>query len=200
MAATRRVTAKTPIFQLKVQLREVRPPVWRRLLVSSAMDLAELHEVVQTAMGWTDSHLHEFEAEGARYGVPDPEWDLDDVADEFGVRLSRIAGEGSRLRYTYDFGDGWEHDLIVEKVLNRQPGMRYPCCVAGRRACPPEDVGGPWGYRDFLLALSDPSHDEHEQWLEWVGGEFDSSAFDMTAVNKALEALAWANSAPSTAR
>jgi pRiA4b ORF-3-like protein len=190
MAATQRVTAKTPIFQLKVQLREIRPPVWRRLLVSGAMDLAELHEVVQTAMGWTDSHLHEFEAEGARYGVPDPEWDLDDVSDEFGVRLSRIAGKGSRLRYTYDFGDGWEHDLIVEKVLSRQPGMRYPCCVAGRRACPPEDVGGPWGYRDFLLALGDPGHDEHEQWLEWVGGEFDSSAFDMTAVNKALEALA----------
>jgi len=98
------------------------------------------------------------------------------------------------------FGDGWQHDLIVEKVLSKQQGMRYPCCLAGRRACPPEDVGGPWGYRDFLLAVADPGHDEHEQWLEWVGGEFDSAEFDLPAVNKALEALAWADSSPHTAR
>jgi hypothetical protein len=200
MPAARRVTAKTRIYQLKVQLREVRPPVWRRVLVPGEMDLAELHEVVQAAMGWTNSHLHEFEAEGARYGVPDPDWDLDEVADESGVRLSRIAGEGSRLRYAYDFGDGWQHDVIVEKVLPRQPGLRYPCCAAGRRACPPEDVGGPWGYEDFLAAVGDPGHDEHEQWVEWAGGGFDPAEFNLPAVNKALEVFAWADSPLRPAR
>jgi Plasmid pRiA4b ORF-3-like protein len=194
MPAARRMTAKTRIYQLKVQLREVRPPVWRRVLVPGEMDLAELHEVVQAAMGWTNSHLHEFEAEDARYGVPDPDWDLDEVANESGVRLSRIAGEGSRLRYAYDFGDGWQHDVIVEKVLPRQPGLRYPCCAAGRRACPPEDVGGPWGYEDFLAAVGDAGHDEHEQWVEWAGGGFDPAEFNLPAVNKALEAFAWADS------
>jgi pRiA4b ORF-3-like protein len=135
-AAARRITARTRIFQLKVQLREVRPPVWRRVLVPGEMGLAELHEVVQVAMGWTDSQLHESEIGGARYGVPDPDWGLQDVADESRVKLSQVAGEGSRLRYAYDFGDGWQHDVIVEKVLSRQPGLRYPCCVAGRRSVP----------------------------------------------------------------
>jgi Plasmid pRiA4b ORF-3-like protein len=131
MAAARRLMAKTRIFQLKVQLRVVRPPVRRRVLVPGEMDLAELHEVVQTAMGWSNSHLHEFEVGGARYGIPDPDWGLDEVADESGVKLSRIVREGSRLRYAYDFGDGWEHDVIVEKVLSREPGARYP----GRVRC-----------------------------------------------------------------
>ncbi|HEY8111543.1 MAG TPA: plasmid pRiA4b ORF-3 family protein [Actinomycetes bacterium] len=194
MAAARRVTAKTRIFQLKVQLREVRPPVWRRVLVPGEMTLAELHEVVQVVMGWTDSHLHEFETGRACYGVPDPDCGLDEVADESRVRLSRVAGEGSRLRYAYDFGDGWQHDLIVEKVLRRRPGARYPCCVAGRRACPPEDVGGPWGYQDFLVAVGDPGHDEHEQWVEWAGGRFDPAEFDLAAVDEALGAFAWADS------
>ena len=191
MAAARRITPRTRIFELKIQLREVRPPVWRRVLVPSDMDLAELHEVMQTAMGWTNSHLHEFETGGARYGVPDPDWELDEVADESGVKLSRIAAEGSRVRYVYDFGDGWQHDVIVEKVMDAQPGWRYPCCVAGRRACPPEDVGGPWGYQDFLLAVSDPGHDEHEHWLEWVGGPFDPAEFDLAAADEAVGAFEW---------
>jgi Plasmid pRiA4b ORF-3-like protein len=194
MAAARRITAKTRIFQLNVQLREVRPPVWRRVLVPGEIDLAELHEVVQVAMGWTNSHLHEFEVGSARYGGPDPDWGLDEVADESRVRLSAIAGEGSRLRYAYDFGDGWQHDVIVEKVLDPQPGSRYPCCVAGRRACPPEDVGGPWGYQEFLVAVADPGHDEHEYWLKWAGGGFDPAGFDLAAVDEALEAFAWAES------
>jgi hypothetical protein len=195
MAAARRVTAKTRIFQLKIQLRDVRPPVWRRVLVPGEMSLAELHEVVQTAMGWTDSHLHEFEVEGGRYGVPDPDWGLDEVVDESQVKLFRVAREGTRLRYAYDFGDGWQHDVMVEAVADRQSGMRYPCCVAGRRACPPEDVGGPWGYQDFLAAVSDPSHDEHEHWVEWVGGgRFDPAEFDFAAVDKALDPFAWAES------
>jgi hypothetical protein len=194
VAVVRRVTAKTRIYQLNVRLREVRPPVWRRVLVPGEMNLAELHEVVQTAMGWTNSHLHEFEVDGARYGVPDPDWGLDEVADESRVKLCRVAQEGSRLGYAYDFGDGWVHDVTVEKVAGQQAGTRYPCCVAGRRACPPEDVGGPWGYQDFVVAVSDPGHAEHEQWVEWFGGRFDPAGFDLAAVDEALAAFAWAES------
>ncbi len=192
MPAARRVTAKTKIFQLKIQLRDVRPPVWRRVLVPGESTLAELHEVVQIAMGWTDSHLHEFEVDGARYGLPNPDWGMEDVADESRAKLFRVTREGSRLGYTYDFGDEWRHDVTVEKALAPEAGTRYPTCIGGRRACPPEDVGGPWGYQDFLAAVSDPGHDEHEQWVEWVGGGFDPDAFDVAAVDKALDLLAWA--------
>ena len=192
MAGRRRIGAKTQIFQLKIQLRGVRPPVWRRLLVPGEMTLAELHGVVQTAMGWSNSHLHEFEIDGERYGMPDPEGESDEVADEARVPLLRIAGEGTRLRYAYDFGDDWRHDVTVEKVFPPQPGTRYPSCIAGRRACPPEDVGGPWGYQDFLAAVGDPDHEEHQDWLEWVGGRFDPAEFDLAAVDKALDAFAWA--------
>jgi hypothetical protein len=191
VAGGRRVGEKTRIFQLKVALREVRPPVWRRVLVPGEMDLAELHAVLQTAMGWSNSHLHEFEVEdGDRFGVPDPDWG-DGVGDESKVRLFRVAEEGSRLRYLYDFGDGWEHDVTVEKVGDPQPGTRYPRCVAGRRACPPEDVGGPPGYEEFLAALVDQAHPEHEHWTEWTGGGFDPAAFDLDATDEALAAIAW---------
>jgi hypothetical protein len=193
MVSGRRVGAKTRVFQLKIQLREVRPPVWRRVLVPGEMTLAELHKVMQTAMGWSNSHLHEFEVEGVQYGVPDSDWGLDEVADESRVKLFRVAREDARLRYAYDFGDGWQHDITVEKVLSPQPGTRYPRCIAGRRACPPEDVGGPWGYQDFLAAVEDPGHDEHEHWVEWVGGGFDPAEFDLAAVDEAMDAFAWAD-------
>jgi len=182
------------LFELDVRLRGIEPPIWRTIEVPGASSLEDVHFAIQVAMGWTNSHLHEFVVEGAHYAVPDPDWGLDEVIDESGVKLSRIAGEGSRLRYAYDFGDGWQHDVLVEKVLGRQPGLRYPCCVAGRRACPPEDVGGPWGYQDFLAAVSDPGHAEHEQWLEWAGGGFDPAEFDLVAVDKALNAFAWVGS------
>ncbi len=153
--------------------------------------LAELHAVVQVGMGWTDSHLHEFEVEGVRYGIPDPDWDTE-VLPEGRAPLFRIAKVGSRLRYLYDFGDGWDHDIVVEQVLAAEPEGRYPRCVAGRRACPPEDVGGPWGYEDFLAALDDPAHPEHQQWTEWIGAGFDANQFDLAEVNEALGQLAWA--------
>jgi hypothetical protein len=200
MAGVRRVGAKTRIFQLKIQLREVRPPVWRRVLAPGEVDLGELHAVLQTAMGWSNSHLHEFEVDDERYGLPDPDWG-EGVADESKVRLSRVAREGSRLRYLYDFGDGWDHEVTVEKVLDPQPGTRYPCCVAGRGACPPEDVGGPPGYEEFLAAVGDPGHAEHEYFTEWAGGGFDPAAFDSDATDKALERFAWADGpVPSRSR
>ncbi len=192
MAAARRISAKTKIFQLRIQLAGIRPPVWRRVLVPGEIDLGELHDVIQTAFGWTNSHLHQFEIGTARYGTPDPDWGRDDVADESRARLFRLLGEGGRLNYTYDFGDNWEHHVTVEKVLDAEPGTRYPKCSAGRRACPPEDVGGPWGYNDFLQALADPQNDEHEHWSEWIGGgSFDPDTFDLASADAALAAFAW---------
>lgn len=165
--------------------------MWRRVLVPGEIVLGDLHDVIQTAFGWTDSHLHEFGIDGIRYGTLDPEWGSDDVEDEDRAKLFRLAGEGSRLTYTYDFGDDWEHHMTVEKMLKPQPGTRYPSCSTGRRACPPEDVSGPWGYAEFLEALGDPNHEEHEHWTEWVGGDFDPDAFDLVATDAALEAFAW---------
>ncbi len=191
MSAARRITARTKIFQLKVQLAHIRPPVWRRILVPGEIDLGELHAVIQTAFGWTDSHLHEFEVGDVRYGTPDPDWGRDDVQDESRAKLSRPVGEGDRFGYTYDFGDNWEHQLTVEKVLDPERLTRYPSCTAGRRACPPEDVGGPWGYEDFLDALADPDHEDHDDRTEWIGGSFDPAAFDIAATNAALEAFSW---------
>jgi hypothetical protein len=186
-----RVTAKTRIFEIKIELREVRPAVVRRVQVPGEMSLAGLHEVVQVAMGWTDSHLHEFEVDGARYGQPDPDWDDGEVTDEARVKLFGLVEQGDRLGYVYDFGDGWTHTLILEKVLAPEPEVRYPRCVSGRQACPPEDVGGPWGYDGFLAAITDPAHPEHEQYREWMGGVFDPAAFDLDEVNEALAELAW---------
>jgi Plasmid pRiA4b ORF-3-like protein len=186
-----RVTAKTKIFEIKIELREVRPAVLRRVQVPGDMTLAGLHAVVQVAMGWTDSHLHEFDVDGVRYGLPDPDWDVDEVRDEARAKLFRLLGQGDRVGYVYDFGDGWTHRLTVEKVLAPEPGVSYPRCVSGRRACPPEDVGGPWGYDEFLAAMADLAHPEHEHYREWQGGPFDPAAFDLDAVNQALAELAW---------
>jgi Plasmid pRiA4b ORF-3-like protein len=186
-----RLTAKSKIYEIKIELWEVRPAVLRRVQVPGDMSLAGLHAVVQVAMGWTDSHLHEFEVNGVRYGLPDPDWDVDEVRDEARAKLFRLLGQGDRMNYVYDFGDGWTHRLTVEKVLAAEPGVAYPRCVSGRRACPPEDVGGPWGYDGFLEAMADPTHPEHEQYREWVGGPFDPAAFDLDEVNEELAGLTW---------
>jgi hypothetical protein len=186
----RRVTAKSKIFEIKIVLRDVRPPVSRRVQVLGEASLAELHDVVQAAMGWTNSHLHEFEIHGSRYGLPDPDWDTD-VSDEADAKLFRLLNQGDRLQYVYDFGDNWRHTLTVEKILAPEAGVRYPRCVTGRRACPPEDVGGPWGYNDFLEAMADPAHPEHDQRAEWAGEPFDPARFALDEANAAMAWLAW---------
>jgi Plasmid pRiA4b ORF-3-like protein len=186
-----RVTTKTKIFELEIVLEEVQPPVRRRVQVPGEVSLAVLHDVVQSVMGWTNSHLHEFEIDGQRYGTPDPDGDDGDVTDEATVTLLRLAGKGDRFGYLYDFGDNWVHRLTVEKITVAEPGVRYPRCVSGQGACPPEDVGGPWGYDEFQTVLADPSHPEHDEQLEWVGGPFDPLRFDLDAADQALVRLAW---------
>ena len=187
--AQRRRRGPARIYQLKVTLKGIRPPIWRRVLIRSDTSLEQLHEVLQTTMGWLRGHLHQFVADGVQYGVPDDDWGAE-VHDESLVTLGDVApAAGDRLLYEYDFGDGWEHDLVVEKLLEPEPGATYPVCLKGRRACPPEDVGGIWGYAEFLEILSDPDHPEYEERLEWVGGEFDPEEFDAEDVNAALASL-----------
>ena len=171
--------------RLKITLRGVRPPVWRRLVVPASMTLAQLHSVFQTAMGWTDSHLHSFEVGGVLYG--DVEEFDGPVGNETRTRLSSVIGSASKFRYEYDFGDGWEHDVVVEQVLSTS--VITPSCVAGRRACPPEDCGGPGGYAYLLDVLADSDHEEHAHLAEWVGGSFDPEAFDVAETSDLLRLL-----------
>jgi hypothetical protein len=185
-----RAVPKT-VYQLKVTLKHVRPPVWRRLLVPSDIRLDKLHLVLQRAMGWHNSHLHEFSLGDRRIGGRSP---IDhredaDLEDEREVRLNELVGPGQALHYEYDFGDGWRHKVSVEKVLEPSPSHASPQCVGGARACPPEDCGGPAGYEHLLMVLKDPTHQEHAGLHSWIGGTFDPEAFDPTRVNAALRLL-----------
>jgi hypothetical protein len=177
------------IYQLKITLRESRPPVWRRVQVAGDATLYKLHEIIQVVMGWGNYHLHEFVIEEERYGEPYPDYDFE-VEDEKKVKLSDVVlGEGDRFIYVYDFGDNWEHEIKVEKALPPEPGIKYPRLLKGKRACPPEDVGGVWGYEEFLEAIRDPGHPEHKEMLEWIGGEFDPDEFDKDEINRALRKI-----------
>ncbi len=190
MTAAKRA-AEVPIYQIKVTLEGSKPPIWRRLLVRSDITLGDLHTIIQAAMGWWDYHLHQFTVGGTYFGVPDPDYDsYMEMQDEEEVTLGQVAPrEGFKFHYEYDFGDGWIHQVLVEKVLPPEPSQSYPVCIKGQRACPPEDVGGMWGYYDFLEALQDPEHEEHESYLEWIGGDFDPEAFDLDEVNETLSDL-----------
>lgn len=174
------------IYQIKVTLNYTQPPIWRRIEVPSDIKLGKLHHVLQEAMGWTDSHLHAFRIGSETYGKPEPDMDYE-VKNERNTRLDAVAAEGDTLVYEYDFGDGWEHALKIEKIFPAEPKVRYPRCTAGKRACPPEDCGGPPGYEYLLEVLRDPKHEEHEEMREWVAEDFDSEAFDLVEVNKALK-------------
>jgi len=180
-------TALHKIYQLKVSLRGAKPPIWRRFLIESAVTLPLFHDALQIIMGWTDSHLHQFIAGGRCYGVPDPEWDLTMMHDERKVRLNKLLKkEKDSLVYEYDFGDGWEHKITLEKIMPFDPNIILPLCVKAKGACPPEDVGGMWGYYDFLEALNDSEHPEHEELKEWIGGVFDTDAYDIDEANLLL--------------
>jgi hypothetical protein len=176
------------VYQLKVTLDDSKPPIWRRLLVPENVTLYELHAILQIAMGWTNSHLHMFRIGGQIYGDPeDDEFGDLGTQDENRYRLNKVVGRrGMTFHYEYDFGDSWEHSILVEEILPAGKGVTYPVCVKGKRACPPEDVGGVWGYEGFLEAIADPEHEEHDEYLEWVGGEFDPEEFDLEEINTVL--------------
>src|SRR4030066_1399917 len=181
----------TQIYQIKVTLDDTHPPIWRRILAPGNTTLLKLHDVLQIVMGWEDYHLHMYTIEGMIYGDPEDDayGDLGTV-NETNYKLSQVIHrEGQRFSYEYDFGDSWDHTLMVEKILSPVEGIRYPLCLKGKRACPPEDVGGGWGYENFLEAIRNPDHDEHEEYLIWVGGEFDPEAFDLEEVNTRLRGM-----------
>jgi hypothetical protein len=176
----------TEIYQLKVTLLGTSPPIWRRLLVPSNVILAELHNILQAAMGWDGSHMHEFSVGKRRFGRPNPEdrySGMPVAENERSVRLSIIGKIGSTIHYTYDFGDGWEHDIVLEKKLPEDPNMTYPLCTDGQLACPPDDCGGIPGFYDLVEALSDTEHERHQEILDWIG-EFDPQAFSVDDVNR----------------
>jgi hypothetical protein len=179
------------IAHLKIKLDEVKPAVVRRGEVPLTIRLDRLHLVLQAAMGWTNSHLYEIRARDIGWGVPDPDFGdgpldarkarLGDVLEDAGVRS---------LKYLYDFGDGWEHSIRIERITEAVPGIAYPRLVEASGRCPPEDVGGPWGYRDFLEAIADPDHEQHAESVTWVGEEFDPAALDAERLANDLAALA----------
>ena len=179
------------VYQLKVTLDDTKPPIWRRVLTPDMTTMGQLHTILQTVMGWENNHLHIFTINGQRYGDPEEdETGLMETKNETRFKLNQLVhSQGVKFRYAYDFGDGWEHTILVEKILPAEKGVHYPVCVSGKRACPPEDVGGVWGYEDFLKAIADPNHEEYDECLEWVGGTFDPEAFDLEAVNESLQAI-----------
>lgn len=188
-------TATSRVFQLKVTLKGTKPPIWRRVLVESSATLDQLHEVIQAAFGWWNYHLYEFEVGRSRYGVPDPDgFDVGPpTRDAHETRLDQVGGVGSSIAYTYDFGDNWEHTIIVEKVLDTSPVVSLPACTGGRRAGPPEDCGGVWGYEALLAILADPSHPLHAERAEWAsawgGAGLDPDAFDPSDFADNLQSL-----------
>jgi hypothetical protein len=177
------------IYRLYVFLLDIAPPIWRRIELSSDNSLAQLHKVLQAAMGWQDYHLHEFEIDGQRYGVPDDDFDQPgEVVKDSTVKLSRVLPrKGASLLYTYDFGDNWVHSVILEDIVLIQPDTKYPRVLDGARACPPEDCGGTSGYADLIEILAKPRHKEHRRMREWAGKDFAPETFSAKAANLLLK-------------
>jgi len=186
-----RIPAGKRLYQFKITLKDIQPPIWRRIQVKDC-SLDRLHEHIQTAMGWTNSHIHQFKIDGIVHGDPDllcEGWqDESSPVNSLDTKVSTIIPEnGKRIRfeYEYDFGDGWEHEVLFEGCLHARKGGRYPVCVEGERACPPEDVGGTSGYEEYLRAMADPEHEEHESFMKWLG-PFDPEAFDAGATTRQI--------------
>jgi hypothetical protein len=174
------------VVQLRIELAEVQPLVWRRLLVPGSVRLAKLSLMLQAAMGWTNSHLHNFRIGDDLYGMHYDEHPEDEI-DEHTVTVLQALREHDRFSFDYDFGDGWEHEVTVEAMSRTPTGLKFAVCLDGQNACPPEDCGGPYGYETMLEAIANPSHEEHEDLTRWLGGPFDPVAFDLAATNAALQ-------------
>jgi hypothetical protein len=177
---------RATVHRLKVTLRTVKPPIWRRIEVASDVTLAELSDLLEGAMGWLGGHLHAFEADGVTYERPDPDDGLSRrTKDESEHRLLDVlTAVGAKMRWDYDFGDGWQHNVVVEAIEPLNPTAECPRCVAGRRACPPEDCGGPWGFQELLEAAADPAHPRHGELTGWLPVGYDPEEFDPVEVTE----------------
>lgn len=174
------------LYQIKITLIDSKPPIWRRLIVHSNVRLNVFHDAIQYSMGWQDCHLHQFEKDGILYGIDDDDFGLE-IEDEKRFKLSDILREEKdTMIYEYDFGDGWRHKIILEKRLPFDPSSKLVKCIKGKKACPPEDCGGVWGYENLLKIVGDPEHPEHEEMLDWLGGDFDPEHFNLVETNNML--------------
>ncbi len=181
-------TKPEAVYQLKVTLDGIKPSIWRRIQVRGDITLFKLHKILQVVMGWQDHHLHQFVINGECYSVISIEADMlgDDFKDEKKFLLNRIIpGEKFKFTYEYDFGDGWDHTILAEKILRPEEELKAPVCLDGKRSAPPEDCGGEGGYHDVLKALKNPSRPDNAELLEWLG-EYDPEYFDADMVNKRL--------------
>jgi hypothetical protein len=185
------ISAGERLYQFKITLLDVQPAIWRRIQVKDCT-LDKLHEHIQTAMGWTNSHLHDFTIVGTDYGDPlllEENFEEFDYGDSTTTKLSKVmpsTGKQLRFEYRYDFGDNWRHEVHFEGCLRAEQGRRYPVCLEGARTCPPEDVGGAWGYQEFVKAMADPAHKRHKDFSRWIGGSFDPEAFDAATATKRM--------------
>lgn len=178
---------KTPkVLQLKITLNNSKPPIWRRVQVSNDLTLDRLHYIIQVCMGWEDCHLHEFQCGEKRYSQHDLEG-FTEAIDESTVKLASLfRNPKDKLEYTYDFGDNWQHTVLLEKILKYDDApSNLPVCIKGVRACPLEDCGGVWGFHDMLKAVNDPKNPEYAEYKEWMGA-FNPEAFDLEGVNRRL--------------
>ncbi|MFZ4547980.1 MAG: plasmid pRiA4b ORF-3 family protein [Bacteroidales bacterium] len=179
------------IFQVKISLVGSKPNIWRNLLMPSDLLLPDFHKITQTAMGWTNSHLHQFVVGRAVYAEKmegDDTWDEFEKIDYAEIKVSTVLKkEKDKIKYEYDFGDGWEHDIVLEKILPDDGKIKVALCIKGKMNCPPEDCGGIWGYYDMLEILKQPKHEEYESYIEWLGEEYDPEEFDIVFVNELLQ-------------
>ena len=190
----------TRIARLKVTLNEVKPAVQRRVEVPLAIRLDRLHLVLQAAIGWTNSHLYEIRARDVGWGLPDPDFGEGPLDAKKARLIDVLEDTGTKtVKYLYDFGDGWEHTVKVERITDAVPGLAYPVLIDATGRCPPEDVGGPWGYDAFLEALADPAHENHAEMKDWIGETFDpvAVAVDALADDVAALAKAWTRKPPA---
>ncbi|MEO8369166.1 MAG: plasmid pRiA4b ORF-3 family protein [Candidatus Solibacter sp.] len=185
--------APPPTYRLRITLVGIEPPIWRVVQVPASIRLCCLHDALQAVMGWTDSHLHQFEKDGKNWGVPDyDEFDELDLIDEGKTHLAKVLkAEGDSMTYVYDFGDDWRHEVVLEEVIPVNDLVKTPICLGGGRRCPPEDVGGVRGYQDFLDVIFDPTDEEYEHLVGWAGGPFQAEEFDLKAVNEILSRMRW---------
>ena len=188
-AATKQPMRAADLVEMKITLEEVKPAVTRKLIISTRHSLDELHDIIQTAMGWQDCHMHAFQIPGTResFGNTSMSGGGEDMEDEEDISIRELLDRGvTKLRYTYDFGDDWHHTITFGKAADATPGKTYPLCTAGQGACPPEDYGGPWGYAEKLSVLADPTHEDYEETREWMGPFVMPDHFSVDEVNALL--------------
>lgn len=184
---------KNSIYQIQIELKGFRPRIWRRILIAADSALVDFNKIIQTTMGWTNTHLHQFIKNDTNYTL---KMDFDDFWDDlnnvdYRTENLQVADllqvENEKIIYEYDFGDGWEHVVTLEKILPKDDSIKTPICVAGRMNCPPEDCGGVWGYANILKILNQPDHEEYEDYLEWLGEDFNPKYFNKDEVNELLK-------------